>query len=212
MDKARSEESSSLRGFEEEESRQQSDTSIIPLNEDMKTSTTRPGLPRHLLSIDSKRNANETWPKIGIVYTQNVQGLIGKDKGLESLVNPIVDLMIKDNIMVYCIQGTWTLGSCSTLVWVHMVIRHNKEERTIVSKGRIPGGVAIILSPTACEVWIAEGLKPPITTPMDSPFVGRFIGEKLRFPRIYLYKKKVQGNTTLFVSSIYPPVDELQHT
>ena len=124
MDEARSEESSSLRGFEEEESRQQPDTSIIPSNKDMKTSTTRPGLPRNLLSTDSKRNPNETCPKIGIVYTQNVQGLTGKDKGLKSLVDPIVDLMIKDNIMVYYIQETWTLGSCSTLVRGHMVIRH----------------------------------------------------------------------------------------
>ena len=36
----------------------------------------------------------KTAPEIGIVYTQNVQGLTGKDKGLESLVDPIVDLMI----------------------------------------------------------------------------------------------------------------------
>ena len=95
MDEARSEESISLRGFEEEESRQQSDKSILPSNEDMKTSTTRPGLPRHLLSTESERIPNETCPEIGIVYTQNVQGLTGKDKGLESLVDPIVDLMIK---------------------------------------------------------------------------------------------------------------------
>ena len=47
---------------------------------------------------------------------------------------------------------------------------------------------------------------------MDSPFVGRFIGVKLRFPRIDPYKKKVRGNTTLFVASIYHPVDELKHT
>ena len=60
MDEARSEESSSLRGFEEEESRQQSDTSILPSNEDMKTSTKRPGMPRHLLSTDSERSPNET--------------------------------------------------------------------------------------------------------------------------------------------------------
>ena len=100
MDKERSEESSSLQGFEEEESRQQSDTSILPSNKDMNTSTTRPGLPRHLLLIDSKSNPNETCPEIGIVYTQNVQGLTGKDKGLESLVDTIVDLMNKDNVMV----------------------------------------------------------------------------------------------------------------
>ena len=122
MDEARSKESSSLWVFEEEESRQQSDTSILPSNKETKTSATRPGLPRPLLSTDSKRNPNETCPEIGIIYTQNVQGLTGKEKGLESLVDPIVDLMIKENIVVYCIQETWTLGSCSTLVQGHMVI------------------------------------------------------------------------------------------
>ena len=117
MEEARSEESGTLRGFEERESRQQSDTSsILPSNESMKTSTTRTGLPCHLLSTDIERIPNETCPEIGIIYTKNVQGLTGKDKGLESLVDPIVDLMIRQNIMVYCIQETWTLGSCSTLV------------------------------------------------------------------------------------------------
>ena len=47
---------------------------------------------------------------------------------------------------------------------------------------------------------------------MDSPFLGRFIGVKLKFLRIDPYKKKVQGNTTLFVASIYHPVDDIEHT
>ena len=46
---------------------------------------------------------------------------------------------------------------------------------------------------------------------MDSPFVGRFIGVKLRLPQIDPYKKKIRGNNTLFVASIYHPVDELEH-
>ena len=93
MEESRSKESGSLRGFEERESRQQSDTSILPSNESMKTNMTRTGLPRHLLSTDSERSPNETCPEIGIVCTQNLQGLTGKDKGLESLVGPIVDLI-----------------------------------------------------------------------------------------------------------------------
>ena len=62
------------------------------------------------------------------------------------------------------------------------------------------------------EAWRAAGSKPPVTTLMDSPFVGRSIGVKLRFPRIDPYKKKITGNTALFVASIYHPVDELKHT
>ena len=35
---------------------------------------------------------------------------------------------------------------------------------------------------------------------------------ELRFPRIDQYKNKVRGNITLFVASIYHPVNELEHT
>ena len=49
---------------------------------------------------------NETCPKARIIYTQNVQGLSGKDKRLDSLVDPIVDLVITKGIMAYCIQET----------------------------------------------------------------------------------------------------------
>ena len=93
-----------------------------------------------------------------------------------------------------------------------MVLRHNRDEREIGTKGRIPGGVSIILSPTEVEAWRAAGSKPPITTPMDSPSVGRFIGVKLRYPRINQYENKVQGNIILFIASIYHPVDEFEHT
>ena len=93
MEEAKSEESSTLRVFKERESRQQSDTSILPSNESMKTSTTRIGLPLHALSTDHEKSPNETCHVTGIFYTKNVQGLTGKDKGLESLVDPIVDLM-----------------------------------------------------------------------------------------------------------------------
>ena len=94
----------------------------------------------------------------------------------------------------------------------HIVLQHNQEERTIGTKGRIPGGVAIILYPTAVEAWRVAVSKPPITTPLDSSFVGRFIGVKLRYPRINQYEKKVRGNLTLFLASIYHPVDEFEHT
>ena len=60
------------------------------------------------MSTNNERITNETCPEMGIFYTHNVKGRTGKDKGLESLVDPIVDLMIKHNIMVYCIQETWT--------------------------------------------------------------------------------------------------------
>ena len=66
-------------------------------------------------------------------------------------MDPLVDLMITNNIMVYCIQETRIVGSVSKLFRGHMVFQHNQEDRVIGSKGKIPGRVAIILSPTAVE-------------------------------------------------------------
>ena len=80
---------------------------------------------------------------------QNIQGLSGKDKNIDPLIDPIVYLMITKGIMSYCIQETWIVGNGSKLVRDHMVFRHNQEEREIGSKGRIPVRVAIILAPAA---------------------------------------------------------------
>ena len=57
-----------------------------------------------------------------------------------------------------------------------------------------------------------SGSKPPIKTSMDSSFVGRFIGVKLRYWQIDQYKKKLRSLIKLFVASIYHPVDEIEHT
>ena len=93
-----------------------------------------------------------------------------------------------------------------------MVFLHNQEGRVKGYKGRIPVGVAIILSPDAVEAWREAGSKSPITTPHDSPFVGRFIGVKLSLPQIDLYERKVQGKLTSFFVSVYHTLDETEHT
>ena len=190
MEYARKERSCTLRGAGERESCYQPDTPILPSNHSTKMSTTRIGLSFCSLFPNSEKSPNETCPTHRTIYTQNVQGITGKDKILESLVNTLVDLMITNNIMVYCIQDTWTIVSGSKLVQGHMVLWHNRYERAIGSKGRITGVVAIILSPTTVEAWRAAGSKNPITTPMYSPFVGRFIGVKLRYPRITSTRRK----------------------
>ena len=50
-----------------------------------------------------------------------MQDLNGKYKRLDSLVDPIVDLIIAINIMVYCIQETWVVGTGNNLVQGHML-------------------------------------------------------------------------------------------
>ena len=56
-----------------------------------------------------------------VFYTQHLQGLTGKDKILDSLVGPIVNLVIARNIMVYCIEVTWVVGTGSEIFRGHMV-------------------------------------------------------------------------------------------
>ena len=51
-----------------------------------------------------------------------MQGLSGKDKRLDSLVDPIVEIMITKGIMAYCIKYTWVVGTVSMLVRGNMVL------------------------------------------------------------------------------------------
>ena len=152
---ARNERSCMLWGAGERASGYQPNTPILQSNNTTKTCTTIIGLSCCSPLPNIEKNPNETCTTHGTIYTQNVQGLTGKDKILESLVDPLVYLMITNNIMVYCIQETRTIESGSNLVQGHMVLRHNRDERAIGSKGRIPGGIAIILSLTSAEEWIA---------------------------------------------------------
>jgi len=119
--------------------------------------------------------------------------------------------MITERNTVYCIQETWVVGNSEILVRGHLMFSHNRENRTVGSKGRIPGGVAIILSLSAVIAWKTAGSKPPLTTPLTSKFVGRFIGVKLLFPKMDRFERMLKGGIALFVASIYHPVDENEH-
>ena len=119
--------------------------------------------------------------------------------------------MLNKGIMVYCIQETWIVGNSSNLVRDHILFRHNREEREIGSKGRILGGVAIVLALAAVQAWKKSGSKTPITTPRDSSFIGQFIGVKLCFPRLDLYDRTIHGHITLFVASVYHLLDKVEH-
>ena len=88
-----------------------------------------------------------------------------------------------------------------------MLFFHNREEREVGTRGRVPGGVTIILPPTAVTVWRAAGAKPPITTHLQSKFAGRFLGLKIQFPCFDQFDRRVRGELKLFIASIYHPVD-----
>ena len=93
----------------------------------------------------------------------------------------------------------------------HMIFLHNRFEREEGNKGSNPGGVAIILSPTAVMDWKEDGSNPPITTHFYSKFVGIFVGIKMSFPRFDKWGKIVSGFLKLFVASIYHPVNNKEH-
>ena len=70
---------------------------------------------------------DETCPKQGILYSKNVQGLSGKIKRLESLVDPIFDLMVAKGILAYCVQEAWIVGNVNTVVRDHIIFRHDRK-------------------------------------------------------------------------------------
>ena len=86
---------------------------------------------------------------------------------LGSLIDPIVELMIIYNIMVYCIQEKWVVENKETLARGYMTFMYNRERKVEGMKGRIHGVAAIILSPSLIEAWKAAGSNPPIMTPLE---------------------------------------------
>ena len=55
-----------------------------------------------------------------------LQVLSRKDKRLDYLVDPVVELLVAIGILAYCVQETWIVGNIYTVARDHMVFRHNK--------------------------------------------------------------------------------------
>ena len=70
------------------------------------------------------------------------------------------------------------------MVGGYMILIHNRCEREEGTKGRNPGGLDIILYPTAVVAWKEAGSNPSITTHLDSKYVGIFVGIKMSFPKV----------------------------
>ena len=92
-----------------------------------------------------------------------------------------------------------------------MIFCHNREEKEVGTRGKVPGGVASIFSPTAVNAVRAAGEKPPMTTHLQSKFAGRFLGLKLQFSRFDQFDRRVRGELKLFISSIHHPFDVNEH-
>ena len=142
------------------------------------------GPTNHSFCHRNEKFPDETCPRIGVIFTQNTKGLSGKDSKLESLLDPLIEIMISNGFMIYCVHETWVLGNSVMMMRYHMVFMHNMGEKDPSSKGRVKGGVAIIMLTTSMIAWRAAGSKPLITTLLESSFAGRFIGVKLYFPKV----------------------------
>ena len=64
----------------------------------------------HFSCKNDKVGPNETCPIRGVVCNQNINGFSRKDKKLDSLLDPLIDIMITKVVMVYCVQETWVVG------------------------------------------------------------------------------------------------------
>ena len=82
--------------------------------------------------------------------SQNVRGLCS-DKEEEFL-----DFMRTNNIFACGIQETWSIGSGIFENNGFVVVKHGSEKKRR-RKGRISGGVAIVLSPDAVKSWVSAG-------------------------------------------------------
>ena len=113
----------------EVESTNQTNNTLLPMDNFKDTCVSRYGPTPHLLRKNSKKGPDETCPCRGVIYTQNVNRLSGKEKQLESLLGPLVDTMISKGIMTYCVQETWVFGNTVIMVRGHMIFLHNRCER-----------------------------------------------------------------------------------
>ena len=68
------------------------------------TCVSRDGPTTHLLRKNSKKVSMKPAGAWGVIHTQNFKGLSGKYKQLESLLDPLVDIMISKGITTYCVQ------------------------------------------------------------------------------------------------------------
>ena len=98
-----------------------------PKHEDTRVS--RDGPTPHLSCKNEKVGPDETCQSRGVIYNQNINGLPGKDRNLDSLLDPLIDTMITKGVMVYCVQETWVVGNSVVMVRGHMIFLHNRVKR-----------------------------------------------------------------------------------
>ena len=109
MDQAR-ELSSQLRNAEKREIENHTIKPTFLSSSVEEISVVRDGPTNHSFRHCNKKVPNETCPRTGVIFTHNIQGLSGKGRKLDSLLDLLIDMIIYIGFMIYCVQETWFLG------------------------------------------------------------------------------------------------------
>jgi len=116
----------------------------------------------------------------------------------------MVHKMRDEGIDAYLLQETWDKKSWGPIkIDGYTVFHHNNNVKTSRT------GVTIILSPRFTKAWKDAGALDPTQTNRDSTFEGRFIGLKLKFPRLNSSGKqdKKAPWKDVLLASMYHPYD-----
>ena len=108
MDQAR-ELSSQLQNSEKREIKHHMIKPIFLSSSVEENSLVRYGPTNHSLFHRNEKGTNETFPRTCIIFTKNIQGLSGKDRKLQYLLDLLIEIMIYNEVMIYCVQETWVL-------------------------------------------------------------------------------------------------------
>jgi hypothetical protein len=124
------------------------------------------------------------------ILTQNVRGLPEED---DTKLKSIIHQMKTEQWEAACLQETWRLGTDDFHIDNYDIFFQGNLVKTN-TKGRVMGGVCIILLPTFDLAYKKSG-KETITIPVSEGenFEGRFIGIPLTFPNTDNNGKKIKG-------------------
>jgi exonuclease III len=152
---------------------------------------------------------------ISKIYSQNVHGIFEgkKDSNGKRVIGKrsyaklefVVCKMRSDDIDAYLMQETWDESSWGPIdIGGYSVFHHNNNKKSSRT------GVAIVLSPRFTKAWKDAGALDPIQTDKNTTFEGRFIGLKLKFPRLNNKGKHEKQDPWLniLLCSVYHPYNQ----
>ena len=138
------------------------------------------------------------------MITQNVRGF-PDDEVDNQKIKSLINQMKENKWNAACLQETWRLGDNEYKIGEHLVVTHGHKNKSN-KKGRVKGGVCIILNPELAEAY-KNSDQPKITTEAKGKFGGRFLGIPLHLPNFDDIQEKLKHDLIILISPVYHPVD-----